>query len=210
MVRVVAGPAYDGTQALSHFVRRTSEEHEGSHSCPIFGCFHVTAVVSTAVTILVAPLFIAVAALLYTFAVRRLPGLRFRGLRTLIAGVLAFLVVSSIITALFGNNGTKSSGILPGLWFFMLGTAIALLAGMTFLMVAEAFVPSGDAPSVARTGGVAPRWARSIRSVTVRVTAAGGHPKSCPRVLSIQTPPPLTPRSRVLPPRCSRTRLRLW
>ncbi len=107
--------------------------------------FHVTAV-STAVTILVAPFFIAVAALLYAFAVRRLLGLRLGGLRTLIAGVLAFLVASPIITALFGNNSTKQSGILPGLWFFMLGTAIALLAGMTFLVIAEAFVPSGSIP----------------------------------------------------------------
>ncbi len=51
--------------------------------------FHVTAV-STAVTILVAPFFIAVAALLYAFAVRRLLGLRLGGLRTLIAGDLAW------------------------------------------------------------------------------------------------------------------------
>ncbi len=107
--------------------------------------FHVTAV-STAVTILVAPFFIAVAALLYAFAVRRLLGLRLGGLRTLIAGVLAFLVASPIISALFGNNSTEHSGILPGLWFFMLGTAIALLAGMTFLVIAEAFVPSGSIP----------------------------------------------------------------
>jgi ubiquinone biosynthesis protein len=73
----------------------------------------VTAVVSTTVTILVAPFFIAVAALLYAFAVRRLLGLRLGGLRTLIAGVLAILVASLIITALFGNNSTKNSGILP-------------------------------------------------------------------------------------------------
>ena len=108
--------------------------------------FQVTADVSTTVTILVAPLFIAVAALLYAFAVRRLLGLRLGGLRTLIAGVLAFLVASPIITALFGNNRTKNSGILPGLWFVILGTAIALLAGMTFLVIAETFVPSGSVP----------------------------------------------------------------
>jgi hypothetical protein len=53
--------------------------------------FQVTAVVSTTVTILVAPFFIAVAALLYAFAVRRLLGLRLGGLRTLIAGSLPFL-----------------------------------------------------------------------------------------------------------------------
>jgi ubiquinone biosynthesis protein len=108
--------------------------------------FQVTAVVSTTVTILVAPFFIAVAALLYAFAVRRLLGLRLGGLRTLIAGVLAFLVASPIITALFGNNSSKNSGILPALWFVILGTAIALLAGMTFLVVAETFVPTGSVP----------------------------------------------------------------
>ncbi len=108
--------------------------------------FQVTAAVSTTVTVLVAPLFIAAAALLYAFAVRRLLGLRLGGLRTLIAGVLAFLVASPIITALFGNNSTKNSGILPALWFVILGTAIALLAGMTFLVMAETFVPSGSVP----------------------------------------------------------------
>jgi ubiquinone biosynthesis protein len=108
--------------------------------------FQVTAVVSTTVTILVAPFFIAVVALLYAFAVRRLLGLRLGGLRTLIAGVLAFLVASPIITTLFGNNSTKNSGILPALWFVILGTAIALLAGMTFLVVAETFVPTGSVP----------------------------------------------------------------
>jgi hypothetical protein len=73
-------------------------------------------------TILVAPYFIAVAALLYAFAVRRLLGLRLGGLRTLIAGVLVFLVASPIITALFGNNSTKNSGIHPALWFVILGS----------------------------------------------------------------------------------------
>jgi ubiquinone biosynthesis protein len=100
--------------------------------------------VKTTVTILVAPFFIAVAALLYAFAVRRLLGLRLGGPRTLIAGVLTFLVASPTITALYGNNTTKNSGILPALWFVILGTAIALLAGMTFLVVAETFVPTGS------------------------------------------------------------------
>jgi ubiquinone biosynthesis protein len=125
--------------------------------------FHVTAV-STTATILVAPFFIAVAALLYAFAVRRLLGIRLGGLRTLIAGVLAFLVASPIITALFGNNSTKSPGILPGLWFFMLGTAIALLAGMTFLVIAEAFAPSGSIPGpLYLVNGLRKRFGRTKR-----------------------------------------------
>ena len=70
--------------------------------------FQVTAAVSTTVTILVAPIFIAVAALLYAFAVRRLLGLRLGGIRTLIAGVLAFLVASPIITALFGTTAPRT------------------------------------------------------------------------------------------------------
>jgi ubiquinone biosynthesis protein len=36
--------------------------------------------------------------------------------------------------------------VLPALWFVILGVVIALLAGMGFLVVAEALVPSGSVP----------------------------------------------------------------
>jgi ubiquinone biosynthesis protein len=85
-------------------------------------------------------------ALLWGFGVRRLLGLRLPLLRTLIAGILAFLVSSPIITAIIPAGGTRRPGILPDLWFVILGAAIALLVGMTFLVVAEAFVPTGSLP----------------------------------------------------------------
>ena len=36
--------------------------------------------------------------------------------------------------------------MLPALWFVILGVVIALLAGMVFLVIAEALVPSGSCP----------------------------------------------------------------
>jgi ubiquinone biosynthesis protein len=75
-------------------------------------------------------------------AFRRLLGLRLGIMRTLIAGVIALLVVSPIITAIIPNNAS----ILTDLSFIILGYAIALLVGMAFLVVAETFVPSGSIP----------------------------------------------------------------
>jgi ubiquinone biosynthesis protein len=80
--------------------------------------------------------------LLYLFGVRRLLGLRLPLLRTLIAGVIAFLVAAPIIAAII----PQTPNILPDLWFVILGTVIALLVGMTLLVVAEVFVPSGSMP----------------------------------------------------------------
>jgi hypothetical protein len=74
--------------------------------------FQVTAAVSTTGTILVAPFFIA-AALLYAFAVRRLLGLRLGGLRTLIAGILTFLVASPIITASSATTAPRTRASCP-------------------------------------------------------------------------------------------------
>jgi ubiquinone biosynthesis protein len=120
--------------------------------------------VSTTVTFVVAPFFIGLAALTYAFAVRRLLGLRLGSFRTLLAGILAFLVASPLITALYGNGNTKNSGILPGLWFVLLGTAIALLAGMTFLVIADVFVPSGSIPGpVYVASGLRKRFGRTKR-----------------------------------------------
>src|ERR1019366_792983 len=82
-------------------------------------------------------------ALLWGFGVRRLLGLRLPLLRTLIAGILAFLVAPPIITAIIPAGGTRQ-GILPDLWFVILGAAIGLLVGMRFRVVAVAFVPAGS------------------------------------------------------------------
>ena len=102
-------------------------------------------------TVLVLPLivvFTALTVLVFAFGARRLLGLRFSFLRTLIAGVLAFLIASPIITAISGSVAAKRTSVLPELWFVILGVTIALVIGMVFLVVAEALVPSGSVPGL--------------------------------------------------------------
>ncbi len=102
-------------------------------------------------TVLVLPLivvFTALTVLVFAFGARRLLGLRFSFLRTLIAGVLAFLIASPIITAISGSVVSKRTSVLPELWFVILGVTIALVVGMVFLVVAEALVPSGSVPGL--------------------------------------------------------------
>jgi hypothetical protein len=98
---------------------------------------------------------IALTAPLFAFGVRRLLGLRLPLLRTLVAGVSVVLVAAPVITAIIPKN----SGVLPGLWFVLLGYAIALLAGMAFLVVAETFcsfrLAAGPCVSGPRNGPVA-------------------------------------------------------
>src|ERR1039458_609294 len=106
-------------------------------------------------TVLVLPLifvFTALIVLVFAFGARRLLGLRFSFLRTLIAGVLAFLIASPIITAISGSVVAKRTSVLPELWFVILGVTIALVVGMVFLVVAEALVPSGSVPGLGRVG----------------------------------------------------------
>ena len=102
-------------------------------------------------TVLVLPVifvFTALTVLVFAFGARRLLGLRFSFLRTLIAGVLAFLIASPIITAISGSVVAKRTSVLPELWFVILGVTIALVVGMVFLVVAEALVPSGSVPGL--------------------------------------------------------------
>ena len=92
--------------------------------------------------------FTALTVLVFAFGARRLLGLRFSFLRTLIAGVLAFLIASPIITAISGSVVAKRTSLVPELWFVILGVTIALVVGMVFLVVAEALVPSGSVPGL--------------------------------------------------------------
>ena len=89
----------------------------------------------------------ALTLLLFAFVVRRLIGVRVPVPRTLAAGIVAVLVFSPIVTAMIGGPGFPRKGsALPALWFVILGAVIALLAGMVFLVIAEALVPSGSVP----------------------------------------------------------------
>src|ERR1017187_1474095 len=85
--------------------------------------------------------------LLFAFVVRRLIGVRVPVPRTLAARVVAVLVFSPIVTAMIGGPALPMKGsVLPAVWFVILGVVIALLAGMVFLVIAEALVPSGSVP----------------------------------------------------------------
>ncbi|HLK76258.1 MAG TPA: AarF/ABC1/UbiB kinase family protein [Streptosporangiaceae bacterium] len=89
----------------------------------------------------------ALTLLLFAFVVRRLIGVRVPALRTLTAGIIAVLVFSPVVTAMIGGPGFPRKGsALPALWFVILGAVIALLAGMVFLVIAEALLPSGSVP----------------------------------------------------------------
>jgi ubiquinone biosynthesis protein len=89
----------------------------------------------------------AVTVLVFAFGVRRLMGLPLSPLRTLIAGLIAFFAAPPIIAAIGGPAvTTRGRGVLPGLWFVILGIVIALLVGMIFLVIAEALIPSGSLP----------------------------------------------------------------
>lgn len=91
----------------------------------------------------------ALTVFLFAFGVRRLIGVRLPPLRTLAAAIIAALVFSPIVTAMIGGPAfPEKSGVLPALWFVILGLVIALLAGMVFLVIAEALVPSGSVPGL--------------------------------------------------------------
>jgi len=102
------------------------------------------------VTILSIPLF-AVFTVLTVFVLAaglsRLLGMTLSPLRMVIAALIAFFAATPIITAMAGAAvSSKHPGILPGLWFVLLGVVIAMLVGMIFLVISEALVPSGSLP----------------------------------------------------------------
>ena len=102
-------------------------------------------------TVLSIPLFaffVVLTTLVIAAGLRRLMGMRLSPLRTLIAALIALLSASPIITAMAGPAlaPARHPGVLPGLWFVLLGVVIAILVGMIFLVISEALVPSGSLP----------------------------------------------------------------
>jgi ubiquinone biosynthesis protein len=103
----------------------------------------------TLLAIPVVGVFTALTVLVFAVGARRLLGLRFSLVRTLVAGLIAFLLAQPIVKAIGGTAVTGKPNhayVLPGLWFLLLGAVIALVVGMVFLVVAEALVPSGSLP----------------------------------------------------------------
>ncbi|GAB2496189.1 ABC1 kinase family protein [Streptosporangium sandarakinum] len=113
----------------------------------------------------------AVTALLLVggFAVvtRRLLDLRFGVVRTLLAGGLVALVLGPLMKTFSGAVDMNDQGVTP-LWFLLLGVVCALLAGMVFLVVAEALVPRGALPGpLELVRGLRRRAARSRRYLRI-------------------------------------------
>ncbi|GGL13153.1 ABC1 kinase family protein [Planomonospora parontospora] len=104
-----------------------------------------------------------VAVMLAGFAVaaRRVLGLRFGAVRTLLAGVLVIAIIGPLMQAFAGTVDPADTGITP-LWFFVLAVLCALLAGLVFLVVAEALVPPGSLPGPLELVRAARR--RAVRS----------------------------------------------
>jgi ubiquinone biosynthesis protein len=100
----------------------------------------------TALSFPLVALATALTVAVFAFGVRRLMGLPLSTFRTLLAGLIAFFAASPIITAISGPTVTGHQGVLPELWFVILGVVIALLVGMIFLVISEALVPSGSLP----------------------------------------------------------------
>ena len=76
---------------------------------------------------------------------RRLLGLRFGIVRTLLAGIIAFVLSGPLFSAMHGasNPDTGSAGQFG---LFVLAITLALLAAMVFLVLAEVLVPAGSVP----------------------------------------------------------------
>nr|WP_225311178.1 AarF/UbiB family protein [Microbispora cellulosiformans] len=117
----------------------------------------VTALAVTAVVMIAA----------FALAARRLLGLRFGRVRTLLGAVLAVMLAGPVSQVLVGSVARNQPGITP-LWFLLLAFACALLGSMVFLVIAEALVPSGSVPGpVQAVGALRRRVGRSRRYLRI-------------------------------------------
>jgi ubiquinone biosynthesis protein len=111
-------------------------------------------------TVLFFVMGIAMTGFLFAFGVRRLLGRRLPLPRTLLAGAGACSLAVPVISTTMRQNSDIVSALRPGL----LGSAVALLAGMAFLVVAEVFVPAGSLRSPFSVAqGLRGRFARTRR-----------------------------------------------
>lgn len=88
--------------------------------------------------------FTLLTVLLLAAVARRLLGIRFGLVRTLLAGVVAFTASGPLFAAM-ADTGGERSGTVP-FWLLLLAIACALLVAMVFLVLAEVLVPTGSLP----------------------------------------------------------------
>jgi ubiquinone biosynthesis protein len=136
--------------------------------------------------------FAVLTVLILAAGVRRLVGTALSPLRTLIAALIALFSATPIITAMAGPTLTsKHPGILPGLWFILLGIVIAMLVGMIFLAISEALVPSGSLPGPLYVLSGTRRLASRTRrySHISRILARHGRSRTCAVAAGRSWPP---------------------
>ncbi|WP_345004431.1 ABC1 kinase family protein [Streptosporangium album] len=110
---------------------------------------------------------IAVAVAGFTLIARRLLDLRFGTIRTLLAAALVLGIAGPLMRSFIGMVDPDDPGITP-LWFLILAAVCSLLAGMVFLVIAEALVPPGSLPGpVELVRGLRGRMVRSRRYLQI-------------------------------------------
>ncbi len=82
----------------------------------------------------------------FAFVVRGLLGVDFTIARLILAAVIVLVVGQPVMAALIGPELRDETSTFPVLWFYLLGTFISILAGMVFLVIAEALIPSNTLP----------------------------------------------------------------
>jgi ubiquinone biosynthesis protein len=97
--------------------------------------------------------------------VRRLLGLRFGVVRTLLAGIVAFVASGPLFTALRGGSSRAALGA-GEFWLLVLAVMLALLVAMVFLVLAEVLVPAGSLPPPYE-------WWRLVRARAARTQRYG-------------------------------------
>ncbi|HEX8931352.1 MAG TPA: AarF/UbiB family protein, partial [Actinomycetota bacterium] len=111
------------------------------------------------------PGFTALTVLALAAVARRLLGLRFGVLRTLLAGVIAFTLSGPLFVATRGGINSDTSGAAQ-FGLLVLAVMLALLAAMVFLVLAEVLVPAGSVPPPYE-------WWRLIRARAARTRRYG-------------------------------------
>ncbi|HZO67625.1 MAG TPA: AarF/UbiB family protein [Kribbellaceae bacterium] len=87
--------------------------------------------------------------LIFVPVAQRLLGVRFGLIRLCLGALLTVLVFAPMMNAMARSIPTddQANGITP-LWFLILGVLCSVLAGLVFLVLAEAVVPTGSLPRV--------------------------------------------------------------
>lgn len=110
---------------------------------------------------------------MFALIVKRLLGVEFSFARLLIAGLISLLAGQPILTALVGREVDEGSQPFPLLFVWVLGVLITLLCGMTFLVIAEALIPSNTLPGPIYTIRACRRWMeRAVRFAQISAIIA--------------------------------------